>query len=268
MTFKSILSRLLSLGEKEAEKKRQAPLEEWREKRRSNRVPFEGNENIYIRLLNPESKETAATLVGKVFNISLRGCRLAFFSSDETIAVRISQELVATLEVEDYNIPLKVEVVRKINEKEVAIQFKAPFPRELIRLEKFLEPRCLGMSLREIKTEALQEGDKSFRWFQGDNETNLFSWVNPETQEIVQQQLVFLENVVEWRTGTKIKTGRVKEDASSLTGKIGWVKSELLEFKNEIDKNLLEQAQVLMESAQIDKKIKKAFITGVQTKIV
>jgi hypothetical protein len=120
--------------------------------------------------------------------------------------------------------------------------------------------------LREIDSEKLQKTPKKgLQWFQGVNETSLFSWANPESNDIVQQQLVFLGLIVEWKQTGGVKTGRVMSDQLIAEGDKGWVQAELLEFDAKIDKAVIEQALSLMESAPIDPKVKEKFLEKVKT---
>lgn len=206
-----------------------------------------------------------STILAKVLNISQRGCHLWFISPEDGKRVKLKEELVATLDVEDFAIPMKVEVVRLIGESEAAVRFKPPFPRELEKLNKFLEPRCLGLSMREIDPSKLKkESQLELRWFQGVNDTSLFSWFNVEAGKIVQQQLVFLEKVVEWREGSEVKTGRIRPDTPSLVSGPGWVKSELMDFDSEPQVPLLNLSTLVLASARIDDKVKEAFLNKVK----
>jgi hypothetical protein len=164
--------------------------------------------------------------------------------------------------VEGKPVPVQVEIARRVAEKEVAVRFRPPFSKELQSLEKFLQPRYLGLSLREIDPGQLQtSGTRKLRWFQGMNDTNLFSWVDAATGTIVQQQLIFLEGVVEWHAGGDARTGRVKQDSRATAG---WVASDVMEFDSVIDKRMAGDARVLISSARIDETVKKGFLTKLQ----
>lgn len=235
----------------------------WQEKRRSTRLDLAENE-LSFHLLHPEERDSGSTLVASVKNVSLFGCRVELESLAQGPKIEKGQIFVAALGVQGFAIPLKVEVVRVLSDRELGIRFRPPFPRELERLEKFLEPRFLGVSLREIDPASLQkEEKKNLRWFQGLNDTHLFSWVDTSSQAVVQQQLVFLEKVVEWRSDGALKTGHVRSDHSSKSSGPGWVESELLEFDPKINESTLQQARVLIQSARIDETVKKHFLDKV-----
>lgn len=232
----------------------------WKERRRSNRVDLLMGEDLDVHLLVPQQGTTGETRVGHVRNISLRGCRIIFDDPSSMKGFTIGQNLVASIAVDNFAIPVTVEITRAINDREIAIHFKPPFPKELERLEKFLEPRCLGLSMREIDPSHLQEGtDKKLRWFHGINDTNLFVWIDSGRGDIVQLQLVFLDHVVEWRTGGGVRTGRVKSDGVE-NPKPSWVKSELMDLDVMRDKSAFDQARVLISSSRIDPEVKKAFM--------
>jgi hypothetical protein len=131
----------------------------------------------------------------------------------------------------------------------------------LDKLEKFLEPRCLGRSLREIDPSVLQKGlRKGLRWFQGMNDTNLFSWFDPVNGSVVQQQLVFLDHVVEWAGDAAVRTGSVRPDERAMQGDVAWIKAELLDFDPMTDPSVLSQARAVLESSQIDAAVKQIFL--------
>lgn len=230
----------------------------WTEKRRDNRVELEDGHVLNVRLKSADDEEK--TFTARVRNVSVRGCGLIFKNSAERAQLEPKQIFVATLAVDDFPIPLQVEVIRLMGDTEAAVKFKPPFPRELEKLEKFLEPRCLGRSLREIDRAKLQKNqDKGMRWFQGVNETHLFSWTDSSNGHILQQQLVFLDRVVEWRENNPVRTGLTRQD-QQVSDAVEWVKSELLDFDAVADSAVVHQARVLIESARIDSKIKEAFL--------
>ena len=158
-------------------------------------------------------------------------------------------------------IHLTVQVVRIADGDEVAFQFMPPYPRELERLQKYLEPRFLGDSLREINPRYLQGGAKQdFLWFQGLNDTHLFCWLGPDAKTIVKQQLIFLQFVVEWGENQPLRTGRVRQEAESSTTTYGWVKSELLDVDAEPQVDVLTKARLILESATIDPQVREEFL--------
>jgi hypothetical protein len=231
---------------------------DWREKRGGNRVELDQERTLGVNLRVPAGGEKADVIAAKVRNVSMRGCRLEMDTAADRKRLYPAQILVASLDVESFSIPLQVEVVRLVGEREAALRFKPPFPRELERLEKFLEPRCLGRSLREIDPGALQrtaDVGKGLRWFQGVNDTNLFSWLT-SSGHVVQQQLIFLEHVVEWKAGESVKTGRVRADYRPG----GFVQSELLDFDDKPDAAVLAQAKAMIEASRIDPVVRDAFL--------
>jgi hypothetical protein len=234
--------------------------QDWREKRNSNRVDLDPERSLGVNLQIPTGGDKASVVHANVKNVSMRGCRLEMATVADREKLYVAQVALASLDVDSFSIPLQLEVLRFVGEREVAVRFKPPFPRELEKLERFLEPRCLGRSLREIDPAALQKtaaDGKNLRWFQGVNETNLFSWLDA-AGEVTHQQLVFTERVVEWRAGAKARTGRVRSEGRS-SGP-GWVPAELLEFDEKADSALLAQARTLLESSRIDSNMKDAFL--------
>ncbi len=235
---------------------------DWNEKRRDNRIDLSQEKALTVHLMSEDAAGTSAkTLVAMIRNVSVRGCGLLFENPQDRDRLKLKQVLLASLAVDDFPIPLHVEVIRLIGSSEAAVRFKPPFPRELEKLEKFLEPRCLGRSLREIDPAKLQKNQqKGLRWFQGVNETHLFTWTNPETGDVTQQQLVFLDHVVEWKDAGPVRTGLVRPDDGAKQGDVTWVKAELLDFDAVPAPTVLGQAKTLLDSSPIDAKVKKAFL--------
>jgi len=236
------------------------------EKRVNARVALSPRDQLQVHLLEPGLGEVGSVLVGSVLNVSLRGLGVRLKSPEEKAKINLGQEMAAAIEIEKFSVPLTVEVVRFFGDVGIGLRFKPPYPRELAELEKFLEPRFLGPTLREIKSEALQQtDDKVLRWFHGENETQLFSWTAKSDGSILQQQLIFLERVVEWGKGIPLRTGKVRSsEEPGAAGRFGWVRSELLEFDREPDKDLLEQVGSLLKCSEIEEKVKSEFLIKIK----
>ena len=199
-------------------------------------------------------------MTATVVNVSARGLRLNMGAA-ERASLKVGQDVRGLLVLEDFEIRLSLRLIREIGSGEGGFRIRPPFPKGLERLERYLEPRFLGMSLREIDPAKLQRAASEtcgMRWFQGLNETSLFSW--EDGGSVVQQQLLFLERVVEWKGGDALKTGRIRGE---LPGLAGWVKADLLEFDVAIDRDLVTQARVLVENAKIDSKVKETFLSKI-----
>jgi hypothetical protein len=76
---------------------------------------------------------------------------------------------------------------------------------------------------------------------------------------VVHQQLLFLEQVVEWQTSEPVRTGRIRGEGPGLSG---WVKADLLEFDSTPNADLIGKAKILVESSSIDEKIKGIFLAN------
>lgn len=258
MTLKSLLG-LFGKGDGEPDKG-----DDWNEKRGGHRLELGAIASLSASLQVPIDDERATVIAALVTNVSMRGCRLEFVNAADRDRLYVAQILLASLDVQGFSIPLHLEVVRLSGTREAAVRFKAPFPRELERLEKFIEPRSLGRSLREIDPAALQrttEVGKGLRWFQGANETNLFSWLT-SSGHVVQQQLIFLDCVVEWKAGEAARTGRVRGETVS-AGR-GWVPTDLLDFDKEPDADVMAKARTMILAAEIDPVIRDAFLNQVR----
>ena len=229
--------------------------EDWREKRRENRVDLPAEHRLAVSATGLGSGQE--TLKGTLRNASVRGGRIVLDEPAGAARAAPGERFALVLRVDEADVPLSAQVVR-VSESGIGVRFVAPFPKELERLERFLEPRCLGRSLREIDSRALQaEPDKILRWFQGVNETALFSW-QAGNGRIIQQQLVFLDRVAEWSGLGGVRTGRVRSEAER--AEPGWVRSEILDFDPDPDAGILDQARTVLESSAIDETIRTAFL--------
>lgn len=235
---------------------------DWSEKRRDKRLDLPLESFLVVHLMSKDvTGDLAKTLAASVLNLSMRGCGLLFKNAEDCGRLAVKQVLVASLDVDGFSIPLQLEVIRMTGGNQVAVRFKPPFPRELEKLEKFLEPRFLGRSLREIDPSKLQMNQqKGFRWFQGVNDTHLFTWMDAQSGVISQQQLVFLGKVVEWKSSGPIQTGAVRSDDRAASGDVGWVKAELMDFDTKAAPETLKQAKVLVESSNIDLAVRTIFL--------
>lgn len=239
---------------------------DWVEKRLNPRIGLSVSDSLAVHLLEPGSGDIGTTLVASVVNVSLRGLGIKLAVKEDQQKVRPGQEMVATVVIDDFSVPLTVEVVRYVGDDGLGVRFKPPFPKELVQLERFLEPRAVGPSMREIRTEALQQGEeKTLRWFQGVNDTHLFTWSNKKDGAVLQQQLIFVDRVVEWGQAIPFRTGRIqKEDESSASGRYGWVRSELLDFDGTPDAEFLHQAQILLQSSWLPSEVRNMFLLKIE----
>lgn len=227
------------------------------EKRKESRLDVDETPPPTVELYLSSGDE-ARPIETRVVNVSTRGLRLQMDPKTRG-GLSVGQELNGVLRLETFEIPLSLRLVRFIGADGAGFRIRPPFPKELERLERYLEPRFLGRSLREIDPGKLQRepnDSRVMRWFQGLNETNLFSWQDAGGA-IVQQQLVFLERVIEWRGGDRPKTGRIRGEGPGLAG---WVKAELLEFDAAPDQGAISQARILIDNSGIDPKVKETFL--------
>ncbi len=243
-------------GGKDDEKGKPESSDPKQEKRREARLDV-GEPAITMTLDGPDGTVVSAEVV----NVSARGLRLRIAPPARAL-LTVGQDFTGSLQLEKFEIRMTVRLVRLIGENEGGFRIRTPFPKDLDRLERYLEPRFLGKSLREIDPAMLQRQSgetKLMRWFQGHNETSLFSWDN-ESGDVAHQQLLFLERVVEWDLASPVRTGRIRGEGPGLSG---WVKADLLEFDTSPDAELVARARILIGNSSIDSKVKEIFLAKV-----
>jgi hypothetical protein len=105
-----------------------------------------------------------------------------------------------------------------------------------------------GSRLREVRKDLLrQRPEQTQRWFQGPDGCDLFLWYDGHGA-LSQAQITFERRAVEWSPEEGLRTGRLVafNPLRPLTDQ------SRLEFDRRPDKETLELARVLLESARID----------------
>jgi hypothetical protein len=233
----------------------------WSEKRGDKRYLLNPRDNVRMHFLVHEKAEEGKTVEAIVSNISQKGVRVDLVSPEDNVKFKKDLTVVSSLRVDDFDIPMTVRVARLVGDCGVGIEFVPPYPRELSRLHQYLEPRYLGASVREISAANLKsEKSHRLRWFQGENQTNLFVWERPETGEIARWQLSIFGHLIEEESGS-VRTARIKEDSLYQMDHPGWFEEKHVAFDPILDQSQLDVAEVLINSTLIDDKVKR-FIIG------
>jgi hypothetical protein len=230
------------------------------DKRQSPRVDAAEMQPVALHVLLPAGESDGDVVAAQVVNISMAGCRV--IGPGTARAVTAGAMFVGTLVVAGEPIPVNLELVRVSSSGEWGLRFRAPFPRELEKLKRFLEPRFLGRTLREISADVLQRGGGDMRWFQGANDTHLFSWSSGG--KVAQQQLVFRDGVVEWRGAEPPRTGKLDPERSTRDAAYGRPSSDLISFDATAEAALIASARALVESSSIDETVRAAFLEKVR----
>lgn len=110
----------------------------------------------------------------------------------------------------------------------------------------FFSPSFLGRSMKEISSDFLQVEAENVvsRWFRGHSNVDFFLW-SDSGGNIIKQQLVFMDQVIEWNVAEGLKTGALIEDASEIES-AGVDRSETVCFDQVAQKQFIEIAQELV----------------------
>lgn len=227
------------------------------ERRKSHRINIDPRDRVHVSLLIPEGPQEGTTVMAQVKDMSEIGFRLGLPEREWYEKVGLDQVMSANVEVDGFAIPMLVQVARKLERAEIGVQFKAPYPKELSKLVEFLEPKYLGLSLREIDQKALRESDKGkLRWFQGLGETNLFCWFQDDMDHIQHFQLSFQGKILDWQDGSTAKTGVIEEGESI----VKWKEADLINFDEPSNINTLKCAAEIINAAKIGEELKRKII--------
>lgn len=113
-------------------------------------------------------------------------------------------------------IDLRIRVAWK-REKVVGFEFSNPDRQTLVFLRRLLRPVELASSLKEVKTEFLENEKGHKHWFHGDGNTDLFVW-KTTTGDLEAWQLVTNRDFVEWNSSGGLATGVTRDSGQNTTG--------------------------------------------------
>lgn len=77
----------------------------------------------------------------------------------------------------------------------------------LMFLKRLLRPIEIASSLQQVETSFMSESQEGKSWYHGDEESDLYVWHDPETQELKAWQLSIGNQYVEWNEATGLATG-------------------------------------------------------------
>lgn len=77
----------------------------------------------------------------------------------------------------------------------------------LMFLKRLLRPIEIASSLQPVESSFMSDGHEGKSWYHGDEESDLYIWHDPETQELKAWQLAIGNQYVEWNDAAGISTG-------------------------------------------------------------
>ena len=82
-------------------------------------------------------------------------------------------------------------------------------------IKRLIRPMEIAFSLKEVDASFLSAGEQGKRWFHGDHNSDLYIWQDPGGTGLSAWQLTYEQSYVEWRAGSGLVTGKIKEPATA-----------------------------------------------------
>lgn len=230
--------------------------EENRSHRRANLPIGDVNVQIYPWEDSRTENEEKLSVHGKITNLSVSGA--AIFIDQKSDWIEKDTFLKALLSAHHVGeIPVKIQVVR-VHERIIGAKIIEFLEESGARqLNRLIEPILLGDSIREINSERLDKGTEEtpVRWFQGKNDTNIFLWSLEDKETADQIQFVFMDYVIEWKQGKKIKVGEVVDSGPERIG-YGRVDPCLISFYGIPAPDILNLARAIISGFEGDQEVR------------
>jgi hypothetical protein len=85
----------------------------------------------------------------------------------------------------------------------------------LMFIRRLLKPVEIAASLRAVETSFMNEGNIGKTWYHGDEDSDLYTWHHPETNELKAWQLTIGDTYIEWTENRGLTTGAVRAAPNS-----------------------------------------------------
>ncbi len=218
------------------------------ERRRSSRLPLsEGDAVIDNGAMFPVS------------DVSFRGIRLEIPDGRKPDGWQVGTTFSATLKLGTVRVVSQLKICN-VWPSAIGCLFTGIAPQQSLRLADFLKPRLLGSSLREIRTSRLLEntGTEKMRWFQGDQDTNLYV-CESNSGQLTKQELRFLDYCIIWECSTDtVRTARILGEG----GKPGFSGSDrqLSAFFRTTSYRAVQLGQIVLHFSSLPAEVKDPFL--------
>lgn len=156
-----------------------------------------------------------------ILNLSYGGIRLDLKGYEKLAGIETGQRLLCDIFLENVLISNRV-VVRNIAGSLIGCAFSDLSVTESRILKDFIKPRMIGHSLREIESAKIRNDtpELRLRWFQGENNTQVFLWQSLDGENVM-QEFYFLDYFISWEKDEPgIKTGMIKESERNRFGRL------------------------------------------------
>ncbi len=97
----------------------------------------------------------------------------------------------------------------------VGFEFVEPTPRTLQFMQRLLRPMEIAASLRQVDSAFMAEKHTAKQWFHGDEETDLYVWLD-HAGKIASWQLITKTDLVEWTVASGVRTGTVAQQVGAV----------------------------------------------------
>ena len=198
----------------------------------------------------------------KVVNISYGGLR--FLLTPETLSLKpkLGDLLEVTVDLGQMRFQTKI-TIRYLEDLEVGCAFAALNPAHAQVVGDYLRPRLLGNSLHEISSKSVFTDDTRLRlrWFQGEEETQVFLWETMEG-EVVKQEFYFLHYMLKLETATNVlQTARLRSTGAK--SGFGRIDQSAVVFFQVPPPRALRMGRVILESANLPEVSRNALLNAI-----
>lgn len=155
--------------------------------------------------------------------------------------------------------------VKNNHGNEVGLAFLELGPKESRLLADHLRPLLIGGSLHEITGLELQSPDPrlKLRWFQGENDTQLFVWQSLDANQVVKEEFYFCNYVmVHDREQDTLRVGKVEEGAPKKAGS-GRIDPDSAVFFGTPPFQALRLGQAILDSSSLPAGMRDGLLAGI-----
>ncbi|MBF0501640.1 MAG: PilZ domain-containing protein [Candidatus Riflebacteria bacterium] len=183
-------------------------------------------------------------------NLSYGGLRFACNKTEVWPDIAVGNTFEGSLQFGQVKFSTMLRVCN-VTPKDIGCSFESLSPAHARLLSEFLKPRALGHSLREITGGTMRNDtpDLRLRWFQGEDDTQIYLWETLDGQT-VKEEFYFFDYMIRFDAArASLQTGKRSETVSK-TG-YGRIDQSTVAFFNVPSHRALKIGRTILESAHL-----------------